>query len=65
MWHLQLPPSFSFRCDVAAGYACCGCGCGRQMQVAAIVDGDGGDGETRVAVTRQWVGVVKDGGGSG
>ena len=30
------------------------------MRVAAIVDGDGGDGETRVAVTRRWVGVVKD-----
>ena len=35
------------------------------MRVAAIVDGDGGDGETRVAVTGRWVGVVKDGGGSG
>ena len=34
------------------------------MQVAAIGDGDdGGDGEMRVAVRRQWVGIVKDGGG--
>ena len=33
--------------------------------MVAIVDGDSGDGETRVAVTRRWVGVVKDGGGSG
>ena len=33
--------------------------------MAAIVDGEGGDGETRVAVTRRWVGVMTDGGGSG
>ena len=45
-----------------AGYACCGCGCGRLMWVAAIVDGNG---EMRVVVMRQWVGIVKDGGGSG
>ena len=36
------------------------------MQVVAIGDGNnGGGGETRVAVRRQWVGVVKDGGGGG
>ena len=33
--------------------------------MVAIVDGDGGDGEMRVAVMGQWVGVMKDGGGSG
>ena len=35
------------------------------MQVAAIGDGDGGGGETRVAVMRLWVGIMKDGGGGG
>ena len=34
--------------------------------MAAIGDGDDGGGdEMRVAVRRQWVGVVKDGGGGG
>ena len=31
--------------------------------MVAISDGDGGGGETRVVVTRQWVGVMKDGDG--
>ena len=35
------------------------------MRVAAIGDGDGHGGETRVAVMRWWVGVMKDGGGGG
>ena len=35
------------------------------MRVTAIGDGDGGGGETRVAVMRWWVGVMKDGGGGG
>ena len=35
------------------------------MRVVAIVDEDSGDGDTRVAVMGRWVGVVKDGGGSG
>ena len=35
------------------------------MQVAVIGDGDDGGGKTRVAVRRQWVGIVNDGGGGG
>ena len=35
------------------------------MQVEAIGDGDNCGGEMRVAVRRQWVGVVNDGGGGG
>ena len=33
--------------------------------MVAIGDGDGGGGETRVAVMRWWVGIMKDGGGGG
>ena len=35
------------------------------MQVAAIGDGDDGGGETRVAVKRQGVSIMNDGGGGG